>query len=295
MDWISRLNSELGRHSLGGGRIEFLHWAYQEHLPDNRPHRHTYFEACLVGRYGGGTFYIEGRPNELRPGIIFVARPGVIHQIVNGPGPEMELYWVSFGWKLDDATSEKSRLASTFLASEAMVTEDDGSVITSWSALELAAGASIMGNRERLVHLASSLVLSIAIALVSESEPEEVRTQEHAVARLAVRYVEDNLTHPLTLQEIAHFANVSPRHLTRLFREFTGDSPIRYVLRARLDRASALLLNSRLPIKTVSEQVGFSDEAYFSRCFRRFRGTSPAAFRASQGSGPIVQAIGALV
>lgn len=266
-----------------------------EHLPDNRPHRHTYFEACLVGRHGGGTFFIEGRPQPIGPGTLFVARPGVIHQIVNGPGPEMELYWVSFGWKVDDPASEKARLASAFLASDAMVAQDDGTILASWSNLRRSAGASVVGNRERLVHMACSLVLSIAIALVSESEPDGLKSQDHAVARLAVRYVEDNLTHPLTLQEIAHFANVSPRHLTRLFRDFTGESPIRYVLRARLDRASALLLKSRAPIKAIAEQVGFTDEAYFSRCFRKFKGCSPAAFRASDGYDPIVQPIGALV
>ncbi len=295
MDWIARLNSELGRHPLGGGRVEFLHWSHQEHLPDNRPHRHTYFEACLVGDHGSGTFYIEGRPHKIGVGTLFVARPGVIHQIVNDPGPEMELYWVSFGWKVDDPSAEKSRLATAFLSSDAMVAEDDGSVIASWSVLRSAASGPALGNRERLVHLASSLVLSIAIALVSESEPDDVKNYEHAVARLAVRYVEDNLIRPLTLQEIAHFANVSPRHLTRLFREFTGESPIRYVLRARLDRASALLLKTSLPIKAIAEQVGFTDEAYFSRCFRKLRGVSPIAYRSTRGDGLIVQSVGTLI
>jgi AraC family L-rhamnose operon transcriptional activator RhaR len=207
----------------------------------------------------------------------------------------MELYWVSFGWKVEDAASEKSRLASAFLASNAMVGEDDGSVMASWLALEAAAGASVLGNRERLVHLAASLILSIAITLVAETVPDFTKSTDHAVARLAVRYVDDNLTRAITLEEIAHFANVSPRHLTRLFSDFTGESPIRYVQRARLDRASALLLNTALPIKVIAEQVGFNDEAYFSRSFKNAKGLAPAAYRSGRGSGQIVQGIGALI
>ena len=60
MDWIERLNRAPARLPLALGMeraaAEVLHWAYQPHLNDNQPHRHTYFEVCLVGAYGAGRF-----------------------------------------------------------------------------------------------------------------------------------------------------------------------------------------------------------------------------------------------
>ena len=96
MDWLERLNRGLGQIPLGQGTVEVLHWAYDRNLPDNRPHRHTFFEVCLVGGHGEGEFMVQDKPLSLSPGDVFVARPGVVHQIRNTAEPEMELSWVCF-------------------------------------------------------------------------------------------------------------------------------------------------------------------------------------------------------
>src|ERR1700744_4141355 len=98
MDWIDRLNGGPNRLLIGGGRAELLHWAYEEHLPSNGLHRHTYFEICLVGRHGLGTFLEPVGEHVLEPATLFVARPGAMNQILNRKQPLMELYWVSIGW-----------------------------------------------------------------------------------------------------------------------------------------------------------------------------------------------------
>ena len=98
MDWTERLNRGPGLIPLGQGMVELLHWAHQEHLPDNKPHRHTFFEVCQVGAHGAGLFLVAGREHRLTPGMVFIARPGIVHQIVNTETPNMELSWVCFQW-----------------------------------------------------------------------------------------------------------------------------------------------------------------------------------------------------
>ena len=111
MTWIERLNRDAaGRIPVGANlTVEVLHWAYHPHLPDNVLHRHTYFEVCLVGAWGSGQFRVgQGAAqsvSEIEPGSVFIARPGVVHQITNTGGDNndnndnngnMELLWLSF-------------------------------------------------------------------------------------------------------------------------------------------------------------------------------------------------------
>jgi len=276
--WIDRLNGSLGRLPIGGGRLELIHWAYSDALPDNQPHRHTYFEACLVGGRGAGTFTSHGVQHPLRPGSFFLARPGVVHQIRNAPGSAMELYWVCFGWSPEESVpkGEGDRLLRALVESDAEVTIDDGRLIALWTALRAVAPAAVPDQIRSLV---GALVIAMAQALVPESEAADQGSVEHQVARQAVRYIQDNLNRPLSLDEIAAHVHVSPRHLTRLFAAFTGTSPARYVALARLDRANALLVRTAAPIKEIAEATGFADVHHFTRSFGRRFGVSPAAHR----------------
>ena len=112
-----------------------------------------------------------------------------------------------------------------------------------------------------------------------------------------MRFIHDNLGHPLPLGEIAAQVHLSPRHLSRLLTRYTGQPPARYITRARLDRARGLLLRSALPIKEVAAAVGYPDVHHFTRAFAAYFGCPPGALRRhpEQGHVPIIQNAGDLV
>jgi AraC family L-rhamnose operon transcriptional activator RhaR len=274
--------------------VDLLHWSWDPHLRDNQPHRHTHFEACLVGAYGSGTFTAYGVDHRLTPGTFFLARPGVVHQIRND-GPElMELYWLSFAWSEAGETprTEGERLMQRCAASEASVAQDDGRLIRLWEAIRAVVPTALP---EQVRGLVQALILGMAQTLVPETVVPVAADPNAQVARQAVRYIEDNLYRPLTIDEIADYVHVSPRHLNRLFSAFAGTSPARFMMLARLDRASALLQRSERPIKEIADSLGFTDVAYFTRCFSRRYGVSPAAYRRGEGEVRIVQSPGGLV
>jgi AraC family L-rhamnose operon transcriptional activator RhaR len=195
----------------------------------------------------------------------------------------MELFWVSFGWR--DEASPTRALWQAFATSSTLVARDDGSLLRLWLLLrDVAAGAEWNGKDAQLVALQNALLLEIARLGAGESVHVDTPRERdpHRLARLAARYIDDNLSRRLTVDEIAAHVGVSPRHFARLFIEFTGASPLDYLTTARLDRAQHLLKAGELEIKVIAGHVGFSDVQHFTRVFSRRFGVAPAAWRSAE-------------
>ncbi|MFD6941336.1 GlxA family transcriptional regulator [Streptomyces goshikiensis] len=92
-------------------------------------------------------------------------------------------------------------------------------------------------------------------------------------------WMEENVHHELTLDEIAGRAGMSTRTLNRRFREQTGTSPLQWLHRARIRQAQYLLENTGHPVERIASQVGFGSPTAFRDRFRRVTGTSPNAYR----------------
>ena len=99
--------------------------------------------------------------------------------------------------------------------------------------------------------------------------------------RLAVEYVRANLTQDIGLEDIAGAAGMSPFHFARLFKNTTGMSPYRYLMRARVEQAKALLRNGEQSLARIAAELGFADQSHMTTVFRRFAGTTPKAFKNS--------------
>ena len=85
----------------------------------------------------------------------------------------------------------------------------------------------------------------------------------------------------IRLPLLAEAAGLSRMHFARLFRLSTGLSPHEYVLRKRVERAKALMLDSNDSIAEVARASGFSTGAYFANVFHRFVGNPPSRWRHS--------------
>jgi AraC-like DNA-binding protein len=93
--------------------------------------------------------------------------------------------------------------------------------------------------------------------------------------------IEASLGKPLDLETIARESYLSPYHLHRLFTQVFGETPHRYAVRRRMDRARRLLMNSDMPVTEVCLETGFQSLGSFSTLFRRENGCSPQQYRSS--------------
>ncbi len=98
-------------------------------------------------------------------------------------------------------------------------------------------------------------------------------------------YIDHHLEASLGVADLARVAGLSVGHFHRQFRQATGETPLAYLTRRRLEVAWLYLRQSGLPIKEIARAVGFGDPLYFSRVFRRRFGCPPTAAAPGRGDG----------
>src|SRR5713226_3462327 len=97
----------------------------------------------------------------------------------------------------------------------------------------------------------------------------------HAV----VDFMERNIHRDVTLEDLAHVVQVSPWHLSRLFKAATGTTPLGYFKCLKLEYAKRLLASTLLSVKEVRVKVGIIDESHFFRDFKSAFGSTPKNYR----------------
>jgi AraC family transcriptional regulator len=93
-------------------------------------------------------------------------------------------------------------------------------------------------------------------------------------------FVEANFAGPVTIEEMAAEAGLSPAHFSRLFKQVLGDSPYQFVMDYRVEQAKKMLTDRERPLIDVALACGFSDQPHFGRVFKKLTGLTPREFRA---------------
>lgn len=131
---------------------------------------------------------------------------------------------------------------------------------------------SIAGTGQAVVILASGT------SRIAEGSSYGICQSATTVER-AIAYMHKHLSEDISLADVAESVGTAPSHLSRLFSRHSGDTFIHVLCRLRMDTAKKLLRTNQYRIKEVYTMVGFNDQAYFSRVFRKYEGTSPQDYR----------------
>lgn len=87
----------------------------------------------------------------------------------------------------------------------------------------------------------------------------------------------------LSLNELAQHIHVSPVHLSATYKKQTGQTITDALSHIRISQAQDMLANTNLTIREISEKAGFSNQFYFSACFKKITGQPPSSFRSMTG------------
>ncbi|HKS12926.1 MAG TPA: GlxA family transcriptional regulator [Pseudomonas sp.] len=92
-------------------------------------------------------------------------------------------------------------------------------------------------------------------------------------------WLEEHFADKFRFEDVARNHGMSIRNFMRRFQSATGDKPLHYLQRLRIETAKGLLSSSRKSIKTISYDVGYDDASFFARLFRQHTGLSPNQYR----------------
>jgi AraC family transcriptional regulator of arabinose operon len=93
------------------------------------------------------------------------------------------------------------------------------------------------------------------------------------------RYLDQNIGKKVALEELARLVYRSESQTIRLFKRELHETPYAYLLRKKIEMAESLLKGTKIPIKEIAFDLGFSDQHYFSNLFKQRTGKSPIFYR----------------
>lgn len=225
---------------------------------------------------GKGTFQAAGRTWELQPGDLFLAAPNQLVAYTADEQQPWEYRWVGF----NGACAHKlvSRLPFTD-AEPVHHTKDPDTLQDILDHLFLARGLEPQDEAAMLGYL--YLFIAALMKETCERRPRATSSANQYVLN-AIKYIQFNYSHDISIDDVAKSVGVSRSHLYRVFMSNVGKSPIDYLTEYRINEACKLLRTGSLSIAEVAISVGFFDQFYFSRVFKKAMGMPPSKYLVAQ-------------
>jgi len=259
-------------------RIDNIHfkWSGIESRRFNPRLDHPVFAAsdysllAVVG--GSGQALVGGRRTHLRQGRSILLLPGTSVLFDEQASQSMHAFVVTFSAiQTDDARPDGDLLG--FACGTPVAIQPFASLVGLLNEIYAAREtADALEAFKRNIRLQEIVHLHLS-AIEAEQPSSTLESVERTISYLQSRFDEE-----ITLTQLAAMAGISQRQYSHLFKQITGDSPMDYLSRQRIDRAKRLLQTASGDLLSVAQRVGFKDEFYFSRRFKQQVGVSPSAY-----------------
>lgn len=102
---------------------------------------------------------------------------------------------------------------------------------------------------------------------------------DHSEINRILKYIRDHYTEDITLKSLAQFVNMDEHYVSALFKKKIGETLIHYIQRTRIEQSKFYLKETDLPVGEICSRVGFANENYFFKMFKRWTGSTPNDFR----------------
>lgn len=122
------------------------------------------------------------------------------------------------------------------------------------------------------------LISNISDISAGIRQMKEYKTKSYRMNNI-MRYVDENFTRDISLQEVAEYANLSVGYLSNYFKTEAGMSFVEYITYRRMERAKELLVSTNDKVYHIAEQVGYTNSQYFTTLFKKQVGVTPAEYR----------------
>lgn len=262
----------------------------QKMCKDYQNHDHDFAEITYI-LSGKGKYYLNGTIYEVSSGDIIICNPGVQHHniVTNEKEPTVEVFigFTNFQFKNMPPNSLVLKDNEYILHSSAELKQEMSKICCEMIAEQESnqAGKYFMLKAQ----LMKMLLLIVRELLGGEMEDKQKSCNfesynKNYVVKKIVNYLNENYASKISLDKIAKNMYLSPVYISKIFKEETGESPINYLIKIRLEKARDILISGDSgSIKHIANSVGYDDVYHFSKLFKKYYGISPLYYKKTMG------------
>jgi AraC-like DNA-binding protein len=132
-----------------------------------------------------------------------------------------------------------------------------------------------------LLHILDIITKTTEKSLILSNEEDMPKGQSSDRLIAVLKFVKDNLSEEITLEQVAEIACMTKQSFCRFFKERTKKTFSQYLIDLRMTHACTLLIELDRPISVIASLCGYNSNSHFSKIFREFVGQTPYEFRAN--------------
>ena len=254
--------------------------------PSRHHKHHPELEIGVIAE-GHGTYVVDDKSFDFKPGDVFFIRANESHCIPSITSDEVIAFVIRINWYyMWNICADYIDAAKI----HTMITA--GIPINSYFPKESGVGKKVEeirklfrddneATRFEIKRRILNLLIIIADSVTDPSIAESVQKAPAHIGEIqnAVNYINKNLAKQITLDDIAHAASMSRSYVSSYFKLVTGVSPYDYLLTARVEKAIRLLKKTELSVTEIAQKCGFGSLSSFNKTFRKSLGVTPREYR----------------
>ena len=109
--------------------------------------------------------------------------------------------------------------------------------------------------------------------------PYQIKSSTSYLPEMIKNYIDTHITEKITLDNISNHLYISKSHIERAFKQEYGQTPMAYCLNQKISQVASMLATTNYPLTYISQQLGFTDVKYMSKCFKKIKGKTPTEYR----------------
>ena len=235
---------------------------------------------------GGGIIEYGGNKEQVGPGQFFwIDCQNLQHYYTDPEIGHWDVIWVHFSGYIARAYYDAYRKMIVGGTTVGKTTNDSNMYILMETLLSRSAQPDFPFTAEQnLIEfdiqnsgILTQLIMECFLSIVSSEKTQMV---PQLVTNIR-NYITSHYNEKITLEKLASEFNLDKFYLQKLFRRYTGQSPIEYIIYLRMNRAARLIRTSDMPISEIANTVGIENLSHFTRQFKKLQGMTPSQFRKS--------------
>lgn len=230
---------------------------------------------------GEGLIRLNEFEYKLAEGACFFVSPGDRVRLSAVPGEPMDVYYTAYaGYRVKpgaDGACRDPRLTAMTGAHPVLRVGRKAKFATLLDAL-----VKTESERDRIREAERQAAFQELLRVLLEEQTADDPNENRSIRR-TMEYLDLHFPEPVDLGGLSDLAGLTPSSYCRAFKRVTGVTPGEYLTRLRIDKARELLRRTNAPLKDIAQSVGFADELYFSRVFKKKLGLSPRGYRRTTG------------